>query len=72
VRNGYLIAEVLAELLAAPPVSQGDGDSALGIWLAHNVLVELIDDLPGLEHVLKARHEDGLLRNLTREWLTNR
>ena len=38
------MAQGLGHLLAAPAVAQGDGDGALGLGLAHHVLVEFGDD----------------------------
>ena len=39
-----LVAEVALDLLAAPAIAQGHGDGALGIALADDVAIELLDD----------------------------
>ena len=41
-----LLGELRRQLLAARAVAQRDGDGALGLRLADDVLVELGDDLP--------------------------
>jgi hypothetical protein len=41
----HLLLQIALELLAAPPVAQCDGDGAFGVILAHDVAVELGDDL---------------------------
>src|SRR3712207_8952107 len=40
----HLVAQLGRELLAAPAVAQSDGDGALGVVLADDVLVERGDD----------------------------
>src|SRR5690606_8317207 len=42
-----LFFQVAGELLPAPAVSEGDGDSALGVVLADDVAVEFGNDLAG-------------------------
>jgi hypothetical protein len=44
-----LLAQRLLHLHAPPAVAQRDGHGALGRVLADDVLVELLDDLPGSE-----------------------
>ena len=41
------VAKIIAKLLAAPAIAQGDGDSAFRVTLADDVAVELGDDLAG-------------------------
>ncbi len=41
-----LLAQVVGKLAAPPPVAQRDGDSSLGIGLAHDVAIELSHNLP--------------------------
>ena len=48
------------ELLAADAVAQGDGDGALGLGLADDVLVKLLDDFTGREFVECGRFRVGL------------
>ena len=43
--GGHLIAHLIGQLLAAPAVAQRHGDGALGVRLADDVAVELLDDL---------------------------
>ena len=48
----HLPAQVLGELPAPPPVPQRDRDGALGVGLAHDVAVQLGDDLAGRQLAL--------------------
>jgi hypothetical protein len=45
----HLLAQGFRQLLAAPAVAERDRDGALGIALAHDMAVELGDDLAGTE-----------------------
>jgi hypothetical protein len=59
------LAQRLGQLQAAPAVAQRDGDGALGVLLADDVLVELGDDLAGgkvVAHVTQSF-------SMTRLWL---
>src|SRR5262249_9848260 len=58
-----IAAHVLGELLATPAVAHGDGDGALGVGLADDVLVELGDDLFGGQLI----HSALILRSIARQ-----
>src|SRR3569833_2460178 len=45
--RGDLVAQLLVDLRAAPAVTQRNGDGALGLGLADDVLVEFLHDLAG-------------------------
>ena len=42
-----LFAQTTVQLHPAPAVAQGDGYGTLGLFLAHDVFVELVDNLTG-------------------------
>jgi hypothetical protein len=47
VLGGYLLAQIVRELPATPPVAQRDRDGPLGLGLAHDIAIQLGHGLPG-------------------------